>query len=338
MKRIFCLSVFLFLFILLVSGCGVSKVPNENELKEMLSAKYPECLQRYIYQDEVFEIDNFEILRRQTNKEEKTDKVDCKLTVHNEYYEGVFNYTLHLNYYDEGGWQLDGYEKLGDEEIKATKNTLPAEMKESEIDNYTNYYGNITFIEELFDIETGIVTRKYEVNNGFNYLTVSGDIVVEYELIKANRVENGYFWVPHYTNNVVQTWSLDTNYKFNAEPQEYSWQSDFNDQVPKIFGADGDGEDIAKGIAYIEVKNITSEEIEIVADIINRDYDGGFSFDSFSQKNITFNIKEHGYSQRVFSNRDGDYINLVLDTEKGIYVEEYSYDNNKKYYYDYIPY
>ncbi len=340
MKKIFSLFVSLILVILLVSGCGISKTPNEDELKNMLRTQYPECLERYIYKEEVFEINDFEILRRQTNIEEKTDKVDCKLVVENEFYEGVFKYTLFLNYYDDGGWQLDNYEYYDADEMKAKTNTLPTESIENEVDYYNDIYGELSFLEESYDFETGIITRKYTADNKFNYLNVSGNLIIQYTLCEEE-IEGSagcYYWIPEYFDNIEQKWELSKKYKFDAEPQKYSWELDFNDQIPKIFGADGDGEDIAKGIAYIKVNNITNEKIEVTLDIISRDYDGGFSFDDFSTKNITFDIKENVYIQRIFSNREGDYINLILDSDRGICVEEYSYENNKKYNYEYVPY
>ena len=214
MKKRFILSIILTFFILLASGCGVSKVPNENKLKEMLKAKYPECFQRYVQQqDEVFEVDDFEILRRQTNKEEKTDKADCKIIVHNKSYEGVFNYTLYSNYYDKGGWQIDSYEPCGEEEIKAKTNTLPAEIIENEVTKYNEFFGELTFLEDSFDAKTGIITRKYAVGNSFKYLTTSGELTIEYSL----RYWDGeYFWEPAYSD-IKQEWSLGKQYRFDGK-------------------------------------------------------------------------------------------------------------------------
>lgn len=321
-----------------IAGCGVSRVPNNKHLQEMLVAKYPECLQLDIHNDEFFEIDDFEIIRRQTNKETKVDDVDCKVTMSNENYEVILNYKLHLNFYDEGGWQLDGYELLDGEEIKVKNNTLPDAVKESEMDGYIENYGKMNFVEEVFDAETGNVIRKYSVNNDFNYLSVSGDITVEYKLCKTDWDDKVYMWVPDYEDNVVQTWKLQSKYKFDAKPTKYVLDPDFNDQVLKIYGADGDGEDVAKGIAYVDVQNVTAEKIEVSVNIINRDYDGGFSFDSFYRKNVVFNIKDWIYKETVLNNRDGDYISLILDADKGICVEKYDYEDNKKYHNEYIAY
>lgn len=326
------LFVFLLFIVLTITGCGINKVPDEGALKEMLIEKYPECLQRYIYQEENFEIDSFEIIRRQTNKEEKTDKVDCKLVVHNENYEGIFNYTLYLNYYSEGGWQLDDFEKLDDEEVKAKKNTLPAELKEYEIDNYINYYGNISFVDELFDTETGIITRKYTADNKFNYLNVSGNLEIQYVLREEN-IEGilSYCWVPEYFDGINLNWNLKRTYKLNVKDKEW-WEGDY----PQIYGCEKEGENYRTEIEELNITNLTNDKIEVNLEMLVL-YSGTKYRREYSEK-IEFDSKCKHFSRNVLSNRDGDYLKLIFDADRGIYLEYYNFDDNSISEYEFIPF
>lgn len=321
------------LFVLLLSGCNIGGSPGEAALKEMLCTVHPECLKRYIYQEEVFELDKLEIIRRQTNKEEKTDKVDCRLFVHNENYEGQFNYTLYLNYWDKGGWQLDNCVQFDADEIRTKVNTLPKEITDNEVNYYTAILGALNFVEETFDSESGLVTRVYRADNKFHYLDVSGTMTIQYEL--STEYWDGstdYAWVPTYTDNIQQTWKFGSRYRFDYKP-DLLGLSDIRDEVPKISGADYDG--LYKGILSAEITDMTNEKIEMTLTIVNSE---AVFFDHYSTQDVTFNIKDYEYSKVIFRNKDGDYIKLILDPNDGICVERYDDDSNIKKIHQYVPY
>ena len=50
-----------------------------------------------------------EIVKRQTNKENKEDFVFCNLVMENDYFRTCVQAELTYNYYDQGGWILDEY-------------------------------------------------------------------------------------------------------------------------------------------------------------------------------------------------------------------------------------
>ncbi len=335
MKKKVSLSGILVILIFLFSGCGVSNIANENELIEMLSAKYPECLQRYIYQDEVFEVDNLETLRRQTNREEKNDNVECKLTVHNDYYEGVFHYTLYLNYYDEGGWQIDSYEHCGTDKLKAKSNTIPSEIISNEVSHYNEFYGNLTFIDESFDSDKSIVTRIYSVKNEFPYLTAIGNLRIQYELCEENQ-ENGfsaYSWVATYLDDVKQEWHFNGKYKLNLRNQS---KIPYEEKIPIILGGDDIPSYTSRGITYIDSIYQTEEILNMEAEVYINDIGVAGGNSSYSSVPLTFDLKNHQYTYRVFDNQSGDYFSISIDKNDGISLTDYYKKNNETQIYKFI--
>lgn len=227
MKKIFRLFGIFVLLILLVSGCGASNVVSENGLIDMLVENYPDSIHRVlpyaapkgvskIGQDEVFEVDALKIIRRQTNKDDKTDTVDCKIEVHNDNYEGYFYYTLYLNYYDQGGWQLDEYISNGSDELKPKRDTVPYSRIEYAISRFSNLFGNYELVRDTFDDATGIVTKEYLFNNKQKYLTTKGTVILNFEY---DSEQCKWEYTP--TNNVVQTWDLVGDWKFHLKDHEF---------------------------------------------------------------------------------------------------------------------
>lgn len=71
------------------------------------------------------EISSFEVEKRKTNLDDKTDIAWCIITVENEYYKFTKHVTLTHSYYDvKGGWILDEWGYNADEEYCVKKNPL----------------------------------------------------------------------------------------------------------------------------------------------------------------------------------------------------------------------
>ncbi len=335
MRKIFSLFGTLLLLVLLVSGCGVSDVANENELIDMLIANYPECLQRHIYQDETFEIDSLKIVRRQTDKKEKVDKVGCEIAVRNENYEGVFNYTLILNYYDKGGWYLENYESFSDDKLNAINNTVPNqtidEAKRACYQNINNI-ANLTLVGEEFNQSSGILTQTYSVNADYENLTVSGNIIINYNF-------NNYNWEYEIIDNTIQKWKFTGTYVLDSKYYIHDANTSYADVVPKIYNVNNEGKNIASGISKITITK-NNNAVEMDAEIIKRTYNGDSYSDSYSTQRLTFDTRNEPYSITLFENKDDSKIIIEIDPE--IEIRLYcrnSYVNGKKhnYTFGFIP-
>lgn len=307
MKKLFRLSGILVFLILLVSGCGVSDVADENKLIDMLIANYPECLQRHIYQDETFEIDSLKIVRRQTDKKEKVDKVGCEITVRNENYEGVFNYTLILNYYDKGGWYLENYESFSDDKLNAINNTVPNqtidEAKRACYQNINNI-ANLTLVGEEFNQSSGILTQTYSVNADYENLTVSGNIIINYNF-------NNYNWEYEIIDNTIQKWKFTGTYVLDLEYYTNDLGLSYADGIPKIYNVDNEGNNIATGVSKISIiNNVNTIEMDI--EIIKRTYEGNSYTDSYSTRRFNFDMKKESESITLFENEEDSKISILM--------------------------
>ena len=55
-------------------------------------------------------------------------------------------------------------------------------------------------------------------------------------------------------------------------------------------------------------------------------------------KKIEFDSKCKHFSRNVLSNRNGDYLKLIFDADRGIYLEYYNFDDNSISEYEFIPF
>ncbi|MBQ8004674.1 MAG: hypothetical protein IJ299_06250 [Oscillospiraceae bacterium] len=204
--------------LLCLSGCiPINRVLNEKQLQDMLVEQYPESIERDVQNEPTtFEIDSFKIVRRQTYKEEKKDIVDCKMLAHTDNYEAEFCYTLNLDYYDEGGWQLDDYYQTSADVLKAKTNTVPDNVIQAKMDKIKAAYGKCELVNENFDTETGILHHTYKVDCDSKYLTAKGNVTVDYKLDRYENVPGFIWWGEEKTDNVAQEWKLEKQYILNA--------------------------------------------------------------------------------------------------------------------------
>ena len=103
-KKFLLLSVTLLIFCFFLVGCN--SVPSEDEIASFFTDEFTSEITEYYIEGslESFDIEDVELLRRQTN--DKTDTADCNILLSHSNYEGKVNATLHFEYYDQGGWQL----------------------------------------------------------------------------------------------------------------------------------------------------------------------------------------------------------------------------------------
>lgn len=223
MKYFKIIPILLCLF--LIPACsGIRNTADEAELKEMLSENYAYELIKYIAEEEItFVIDHVEIIRRQTNTDEKQDIVDCKIFATHEDYTGVFYYRLTLNFYDEGGWQLDECSSQGMDEYKALRNTVSEDRLSTEVNRFIQKYGNCVFSNETYDIETQTLYRTYTVDSELTYLTAKGTVTISYAFLS----DYADWQLEEEADNVESTWNLPTYWSY----EEYEEIMDTTEKI-----------------------------------------------------------------------------------------------------------
>ncbi len=104
MRKLLNLTVCIILCIGIFSACGnpMNNVANENKIVSDVNNMNIEQ-----FENEGIEITSCEIIKRQTNKEDKNDFVYVKLFSENSFRKLEYQYKLTYNFYDEGGWILD---------------------------------------------------------------------------------------------------------------------------------------------------------------------------------------------------------------------------------------
>lgn len=101
-KKLFGILLTGVLCIGMLVGCGLEDPPAEKQIVEDVNAFGIDVLE----EDGVV-ITDCEIIKRQTNEEEKEDIAYCRLTSKEGYCRAEYEFKLTYNYYDEGGWVLD---------------------------------------------------------------------------------------------------------------------------------------------------------------------------------------------------------------------------------------
>lgn len=114
MKKLLALILFFVFTLVFLTGCetnNANQVAKKDKIYSDISGI--EELKKCFTSDFVYESDfvckDFEIIKRQTNKEDKEDLVFLNVTMENEYFEIDMDMDLVYNFYDEGGWILDEY-------------------------------------------------------------------------------------------------------------------------------------------------------------------------------------------------------------------------------------
>lgn len=116
MKKIRILLVgMLLLLVVTLTSCGVPSVKNEEEiLMDLRDRDMGAYVVTGVLDDPSVSIESIEILKRQTNQEEKTDYVFIAMYSESENARHVNSYKLTYNLYDDKGWVLDSSEVYSD--------------------------------------------------------------------------------------------------------------------------------------------------------------------------------------------------------------------------------
>lgn len=101
-KRGCIITIILAFYILVLSGCGMGKPIDAEQLVDDTTVV------SYFNSQGYQNIISVEMEKRQTNKEDKTDYLYCQIITENETIRKSGEYEIISNYYDEGGWIIDG--------------------------------------------------------------------------------------------------------------------------------------------------------------------------------------------------------------------------------------
>lgn len=321
MKKIFLIFVGIMAALLCLSGCSsINRVLNEKQLQDMLIEQYPESIERDVQNEPtIFEIDSFKIVRRQTYKEEKKDIVDCKMLAHTNDYEAEFCYTLNLDYYDEGGWQLDDYFETSADVLKAKTNTVPDNVIQEKMEKIQAAYGKCELVNENFDTETGILQHTYNVDCDSKYLTAKGNVTVDYKLDR-HELNPGFVWLDEEKENAVtQKWKLEKEYEFEAGIYH-----------PFYAFTEGNYQNgIHKGVHSLSIDEITDNRINFTAEILERIWiDGHIGEWHRSSESITLDVSSSDREMEIFCG-NGDSLSIGFDVESGLYLHVQKFDGDE---------
>jgi len=159
MKKII-LVVYTSLVLCMLMACSKSSVSQRQIEEDILSQEeIQNCFTTDFVSSSKIELTEVEILKRQTNIEEKEDKIYCDIQMKNKYFSATLNAEVFYGYYDEGGWLIDEFNvnDLTIEPIKAPDKELVFDYLIREIDSTDNTYMKVDCLYE---------EKEYELNYG----------------------------------------------------------------------------------------------------------------------------------------------------------------------------
>lgn len=149
-------------------GCGSPAVKTEEEMQADLTAH------KNFYHAQEVDIREFEVIKRQTNEEEKEDIIFVQLSAENENISGKMSYRLQYGLYEEG-WILDNVTVYGDGENQITpKSEVGQAVADADVKAASEYA--YTFQEKSVDLENGFCGYAY------SYTTPDGCVGLDYYL------------------------------------------------------------------------------------------------------------------------------------------------------------
>jgi len=215
-KIIWNIGLILLIGILLV-GCKKSAL-SEKELINIL----PEDIVSYMLENELYqsEVTNLEIERRQTNN--KSDTVDAIISLEDDYTERTIYATLHLEYYDTGGWQIDSWSPYSDEictpKIAPDENKILQKAKNAGVTNMEK-------TDEYLDLSSGTYTCTYSVSEEHAYITFKGDLYIS-AYFAHERVDTDRGMMTHCSweyeredGTLIPEWNVLGNWSGNEGPK-----------------------------------------------------------------------------------------------------------------------
>lgn len=244
------------LFVLFIfNGCGISNVPNEEQvLKDFVN----------YYGNGSVSYKRAEIDKRQTNKDDKEDIIYCTIFGEGEYANQNIECIMRYTYYDKGGWQF--------ENIEITNSTIESgSLRGPDADIYATEIINdpLSYLDEDLrdDNEPDVINAEYE--DDFLYEeNLEWELVISFDMQKTTSL--GY--------TVSGRINIDYYYDISSD-MWYEYDSNYAIDSQEITGLEGTWipERYPGGI-YILTKNEDGTYKGTSIWISEEGYEGGYSF------------------------------------------------------------
>lgn len=177
-KNLMIMGSFGVIIILLMIICGMGFKPvSDSQIKSDIveSERIINCFYSDFIPDSEYKLKKYNLIKRQTNKDQKEDIVFCQFELENEYLNIAIEAELYYVFYDEGGWILEDV-SLGNAEAKPISapdmnmvfDYIKSEQPEGrfivENDPFGGVanYGELKFHDSSFDGNTATLTVLYE--------------------------------------------------------------------------------------------------------------------------------------------------------------------------------
>lgn len=179
MKK-FVFSLQMTVVFLCLTACGVPSPPNEKEIAkdlpdDVVTAVINDPFNAINSNTYTLNIKKVSIDKRQTN--EKEDIAYCVVELENEYYCFTKYVKLYYNYYDKGGWSLEGYSEYQDSAWKLISCPFDVEEASSALNDYTD----IQYVEKNEDFDAGTIRFIFAVEDEYENVAAKGNVAVALE-------------------------------------------------------------------------------------------------------------------------------------------------------------
>lgn len=205
MKKIGILVICAFVLIAF-NGCGISNVPNEEQLLEDFIS----------YVGGSVSYKQVEVDKRQTNKTDKEDVVYCTVFGEGEYANQNVECIMRYTYYDKGGWQLEDLETANTFIESGSLKSPDADIYVTEILEDPLYYIN----EDLKYEELDVFNAEYE--NDFLYEdNLDWQLIISFDMQKTTSLGyaiSGRISIDYYYDISSDMWyECDSNYEIESQ-------------------------------------------------------------------------------------------------------------------------
>lgn len=196
------------LLCIFLTSCGIPKPPNEKQIAE----EFPDEITTIIIENpfdatnlDVYEmnIEELSIEKRQTN--EKNDVAYCIVELANEYYHFTKYVRLNYNYYDQGGWILDGWDYYNDMAYQVLVDPFGEDCAALK---WSYEYANVNVENATLNIDQNSIVYELRVGTMHQNATIRGKLIDTY-------IFNGIQWVEYTDTSGINTeWEIVGNWEY----------------------------------------------------------------------------------------------------------------------------
>lgn len=311
MRRILCVLIVIICVSFMLVGCSeFSNKPNEGKFLEDYSNKTINAA--------FVNFEKCEIIRQQTNEQEKQFTVAVKLSGSDEYadYEVVTN--LVYNYYDDQGWMLDDFTDVFPS-YECKKGRDDVDISQDLKQNFCSYIPDCTeinYISHQFIAAEKADVVEVEWTTDSNYLITKNTGSLKFEYLYGEWKFGGIS-----KNDSVYKLKLEGTY-WEPSFREY-WNSNRPDNIDYIIS------EISDDSTVIIFKDSygNSYKAQMISDSYKDDFEKGYSVTySFEDQNPYIECDISGYNKESYKN--GPVIKMYNSTSQ----TQLDYNLNPLYY------